>query len=285
MTGYGRAEANTPSGPVRVEIKSNNHRFLELSSKVPPILFEHEDDVRKIIQKNIARGKVYLSVVAPDAVGTGKVVVNETLALEYFKAFKKLKKILKLNDPITLQNIIRLPDVMTHTSTVAEKNKVWDAAKRAISKALIALDVSKKLEGKNLKNDLLKRANLILQNIKSINKLAQQSLKQHETKAKIKFSKETTPSSLDKLNQELASYAKSTDITEEVVRMESHIKTFRACLIKGGELGRKIDFIAQEMMRETNTTGAKCGTVLISEKVIEIKSELEKIREQAQNLE
>ncbi|MCA9396176.1 MAG: YicC family protein, partial [Candidatus Omnitrophica bacterium] len=263
-----------------------NHRFLELSSKIPPILFEHEDDVRKIIQKNIRRGKVYLSVMSPDAVGTGKVVVNETLAQEYYKAFKKIKKNLKLNDPITLENIIRLPDVMTHTSTVAEKNKIWDAAKKAISKALITLDQSKKTEGKNLKADLLKRAALIASCVKSIKRLSVQSVKQFNVKTKARFAKEAkTPAGAEKMNQEMASFAKSTDITEEMVRLESHIKTFQSSLKQGGEIGRKIDFIAQEMMRETNTTGAKCGTVLISEKVIEIKSELEKIREQAQNLE
>lgn len=245
MTGYGRAEVNTPSGPVRVEIKSNNHRFLELAAKVPPILFEHEDDVRKIIQKNIRRGKVYLSVLAPDAVGTGKVVVNETLAKEYYKAFKKLKKTLKLDDPITLQNIIRLPDVMTHTSTASEKNKVWEAARRAISKALAALDQSKKQEGKNLKNDLMKRASVISLNIKAINRLSQQALKQHSVKTKKKFAGEIKSGlGIEKLNQELAAHAKNTDITEEMVRMQSHLTTFQTSLRQGGEIGRKIDFIA-----------------------------------------
>ena len=157
----------------------------------------------------------------------------------------------------------------------------------AMLKALNALDLSRRTEGRTLQQDLLKRSKKIQRALMQIRKRAPKIVVVYKKRVLKRYKKESGggPSALERMNQDVASFAKNTDITEETVRLGSHMQTFQKTLRRGGELGRKIDFIAQEMMREVNTTGAKCNDIEIAGQVIEIKSELEKIREQAQNLE
>lgn len=257
MTGFGRSEFEIPQGPVQIEIKSTNHRYFEFSARLPHALLSHEEDIRRLAQKAIGRGKVHLTITAPDQlVRRGQLTVDENLAKEYFKIFTQLNRALGLDQKVTLRDIVRMPDVITQTAKVSERHRVWNDLSRALKSALAQLTASRELEGRKLAKDLLARLNSIDRATARIRKRAIHRDKQGQS-----------------------------DITEELVRLSSHIGAFRGTLKAGGEVGRKIDFIAQELVREINTTGSKCNDSAIAADVIEVKTEIEKIREQAQNLE
>lgn len=257
MTGFGRADFEIPQGPVHIEIKSTNHRYFEFSARLPHALLSHEEDIRRLAQKAVGRGKVHLTITAPDQiVRRGQLTVDEDLAREYHKIFTRLNRALGLDAKVTLRDIVRMPDVITQTAKVSERHRVWNDLSRALKKALAQLTVSRELEGRKLVKDLSSR-------LGSIERAA----------ARIK-----------RRTAERGQQGQS-DITEELVRLNSHIGAFRGTLRTGGEVGRKIDFIAQEMVREINTTGSKCNDAAIASDVIDVKTEIEKIREQAQNLE
>ena len=288
MTGFGRAEFKTPTGAVQIEIKTTNHRYYEFSSRLPYPLLTHEEEIRKVTQARVKREKVYLSVAAPELlVRRGRLYVDEPLAKEYLKAYQKLNRVLKLKEKISLSQIARMPDVITSSTSTSERDLFWRHIRGALSKALNALDLSRRTEGRTLQQDLLKRSKKMQKALIQIRKRAPKIVALYKKRALKRYKKESNggPSALERINQDVASFSKNTDITEETVRLGSHLHTFQKTLRRGGELGRKIDFIAQEMMREVNTTGAKCNDIEIAGQVIEIKSELEKIREQAQNLE
>lgn len=264
MTGFGRAEFEIPQGPVQIEIKSTNHRYFEFSARLPHALLSHEEDIRRMTQKAIGRGKVHVTITAPEQlVRRGQLTVDENLAKEYHKALVRLNRALGLDEKITLRDIVRMPDVITSTAKVSERHKVWNDLSRALKTALDRLNASRALEGRKLTRDLLMRLGIIEKAAIRI----RQRCRQREKRAAD------------------AAGAKNMDITEELVRLGSHVGAFRGTLKSGGEVGRKIDFIAQEMVREANTTGSKCSDAPIASDVIEIKTEIEKIREQAQNLE
>lgn len=270
MTGFGRAEFEIPQGPVEIEIKSTNHRYFEFSARLPHALLSHEEDLRRLTQKMVGRGKVHVTITAPDhLVRRGQLTVDENLAKEYHKAFLRLNRVLGLNHKISLQEIVRMPDVITSTAKVSERHKVWNELSRALKTALDRLDQSRGLEGRKLTRDLLMRLGIIERSTSRIRRRSAAS-------ARIAKGKSSGSG---------AAQVKNTDVTEELVRLTSHIHAFRGTLKGGGEVGRKIDFIAQEMAREANTTGSKCSDSVVASDVIEIKTEIEKIREQAQNLE
>jgi uncharacterized protein YicC (UPF0701 family) len=266
MTGFGRAEFEIPQGPVQIEIKSTNHRYFEFSARLPHALLSHEEDIRRLTQKAVGRGKVHLTITAPDQlVRRGQLTVDETLAKEYHKIFTRLNRALGLQEKITLRDIVRMPDVITQTAKVSERHRVWNDLSRALKKALDQLTRSRELEGAKLAKDLASRLGTI-------------------EKASLRIKRRTSVRE-KKVQSAPAAAARPADITEELVRLSSHIGAFRGTLKTGGEVGRKIDFIAQEMVREINTTGSKCNDSSIAADVIEVKTEIEKIREQAQNLE
>lgn len=268
MTGFGRAEFEIPQGPVQIEIKTTNHRYFEFSARLPHALLSHEEDIRRVTQKSVGRGKVHVTITAPDQlVRRGQLTVDENLAKEYHKALVRLNRALGLGEKITLRDIVRMPDVITSTAKLSDRHKVWNDLSRALKKALVLLNASRELEGRKLTRDLTMRLGLI-------------------EKASVRIRRRSTLR--EKKNAEASAAngpAKNADVTEELVRLGSHIDAFRGTLKAGGEVGRKIDFIAQEMVREANTTGSKCSDAPIASDVIEIKTEIEKIREQAQNLE
>jgi len=261
MTGFGQSEFETPNGPVQIEFKTTNHRYFDFSTRLPYPLLSYEEKIRKTIQQKIRRGKIHLAVTAPEILmRKAKLHVDEPLAKEYAKALRRLNQALGLGEKVTLAQIVRMPDVITRSVAMGDRDKLWKNMERALLRALKALDASRRAEGEALKKDLLSRAAKIEACLK---------------KTKAHLPKHPKPNGNSKTN----------DFTEEVVRMQTHVKSFGKTLRSGREIGRKIDFIAQEMMRETNTIGAKCNDVVIAGYVIEVKSELEKIREQAQNLE
>jgi uncharacterized protein (TIGR00255 family) len=287
MTGFGRSEFKTAYGPIRVELKSFNQKFFELSSRMPHELNPFAERIRKSVQSKIRRGKVYLNISAPDALlSPAKLYLNEPLAKQYLRALRRLNKSLGLNQRIDFNQIVRLPDIFSRSLTSQDMNRVWRRTERTLQGALALLDRSRKKEGRTLAMDLKKRVHLIETRLRHIKRLAPKVVNRYRQKILNRLqSNKKAANSKERLNQEVATFARGVDITEEVVRMASHLQSLKVALTSGGEVGRKMDFIAQEMVRETNTMGAKSNDYKISDHVIHIKAELEKIREQLQNIE
>ncbi len=297
MTGFGRCELKSAQGHIRVEIKTTNHKFFEISSRLSNHLTEFEDSLRKRISQEIRRGKINLFVTSPDpSVFSSRLVLNEALAKEVFHKIQRLKGVLKLGrlssdgaefEGRVLREVLRYPDVLTKDVSYNMQGVFFRDLEKAVSLALAHLRKSRVLEGKALERDLKNRLGEIEKPLKAIQKkipaLAKAFKSVLEKKAK-EFLKNGEVDR-ERLTLEVALYVKNEDISEEVTRLKSHIHAMKKTLQESGEVGRKIDFIAQEMYRESNTMGAKSSDVLISNQVIQIKSAIEKIREQAQNVE
>lgn len=288
MTGFGRSEFNTPHGPVRVEIKTTNHKFFELAPRLPDDLVSFTDAIRKLVQKRIKRGKTFLMMNAPEGLLTpGTPHLDEALAQRYLHILKRLNKTLGFKTPITLQQMIGMPDVISYTVTKREVNRTWSKARQAVVKAVQELERSRAREGQVLMRDMLRRTLRIRTRLSHIRKRGPQVVQRYRQRARERIMKEESDktAAMERLQAETAAFAKNSDITEEAVRLSSHIDSFRAALKEKGEIGRRLDFIAQEMIREANTMGAKSNDFAISNHVVHIKAELEKIREQGQNVE
>ena len=291
MTGFGQAELKSSQGNFRVELKSTNHKFLEISSRVPGHLSEFEEAMRREIGKKIRRGKILLFVSCPDpSVFSSRLVVNENLAKEVFTKAVSVRKMLKLarvSDDALLREVLRYPDVLMKDAPTDKRSAYSTKLERVLSGALEDFDRARAIEGAALMKDLKKRVGEVRAALRSIEKrlpLAAKAFKK-SLQARMKDFMRETELDKERLTIEVAQYLKSSDISEEVTRLNSHLAGMERALKEAGELGRKLDFIAQEMTRETNTIGAKSSDSVITDAVIKIKSGIEKIREQAQNVE
>ncbi len=297
MTGFGRSELKSKQGHIKAEIKTSNHKFLEISSKLPGHLAEFEEALRKIVSQELRRGKINLFVSAPDfSVFSSRLVLNETLAKEVSQNITRLKKVLKLNGAFTagaseeamrLREVLHYPDVLVRDVSSNRQGLFFKDLEKALRLALQKLKVSRAIEGKALGNDLKKRLRHMKRSLRVIEKRIPLVAREYKKtlQGKIKEFLKNGEVSSDRLTQEVALFVKNADISEEVTRLKSHLQAMSRTLNESGELGRKIDFIAQEMYREANTMGAKSNDVVMANQVIQIKSAIEKIREQAQNVE
>jgi uncharacterized protein (TIGR00255 family) len=288
MTGYGRGESSGKFGTIKVDIKTLNHRFFDMSARLPEGLAIFEDKIREYVQKKVKRGRANLSVSYRDGVvRTEKLVLDKKLAASLLNEIKKFKKEQKLKGEIDLNQIITFPGVLIYSGSTANMGRLWRNLKKALDEALKNLDESRAREGRTLAEDMLSRIHKIEKNISAIEKRAHTSIR-HYKKALYERIKELSGGiEIDKgrLEQEVALYARSCDVTEEIIRFKSHVIGFDKFLSSGGEKGKTLDFVAQELMREVNTIGAKSSDFQISSRVIKIKSEVEKIREQVKNIE
>lgn len=297
MTGFGRAEKRTGSGPIRVEIKTVNHKFLEISSRLPGHLAEYEDAVRRQIGQSIRRGKANLFIGAPDpSAFSVRLLLNEPLAKEVFHKIDRLKSVLHLThlsdnraafESAVLSEVLHYPDVLKKDSSVDRQKFFSKELENTVRDALKNLEDSRRSEGRALLKDLLHRLSEMEKSLKIIVKRIPVLSKEYRVSLHARMKDFLKENEIDKerVTSEAAQYLKSSDISEEVTRLKSHIDAMKKTFKETGELGRKIDFIAQEMFRETNTMGAKSSDVMISNSVIDLKSAIEKIREQAQNVE
>ncbi len=287
MTGFGRAESSTPYGPVRVEIKTLNHKFFDFSPKLPPQIQSFEERIRKTVQARVGRGKIYLTLLCPDAMlQPRRLHVDEGLALEHLSALKRLKKTLRLKEEIRLSDIIRAPDVLSRPVTVQDVERTWRYLRATTRKALGALETSRRLEGKIIFHDVMQRGRKIRRLVSEIVRRSPRVLAEYKKKLARRYRQDPNrETAQERLQQDLISFAKAADISEERVRLHGHALALERALREKAQVGRKMDFIAQEMIREANTMSAKANDFAISQAVIEIKAELEKIREQAQNVE
>lgn len=290
MTGFGKGEAKGRYGKVKTEVRTVNHKFLEISTKLPEGFLDFEDRIRQLIARFVKRGKVNLSVVYENSLESAdKIGVDEKLAAAYYRMLLRLKKKLKLEGSVRLDQLIALPGVITYEPKTALPSAVWPVLERALKEAFENLDESRLKEGGHLYADLEKRiinieraTNLIKErskiNVRLYKKRLKDSIKEMSANSLRSFDK-------NRLEQEVALYAKNSDVTEEIIRILAHVKNLKDILERDSEVGKKIDFIAQELNREINTIGSKASDFKISQKVIQIKSEVEKLREQAKNIE
>jgi len=288
MTGYGAGNTSDEKINVETEIKSLNSRFFELSLKLPKSLQSKEYELREIIRNKIKRGKISLFIqISVNGQSNGaNLALNTEKIKEITKSIKQIKKISGIKGSITLDNILNLKEfIISEESNFIEQE--FTLAKDALEIAISELNKMKMEEGKAIYDDLYNRINLISEKVAVIEKYAENSVKIYfdSIKEKAKNLLETIGNYNDRLFAELALLSEKYDITEELVRLKSHINLFKETLEDDKEAGKKLNFICQEMNREINTLNNKSLTVDISHNGIYIKEELEKIREQIQNLE
>ncbi len=288
MTGFGRGSARFKNGKVTVEIKTVNHKFFDATLKLPNGITALEDRIKEILQKQIKRGKVYLNLAYDgDLLKSGGVSINVKCAKNYYKELEKLKKALGLKEEISIKDITALPGIISFDSLEEGLEQFWPKMKKALDAALKNLVSDREKEGKALAADLLKRTRKIETMLKTIKARAHLNIDEYRKRFADRVKDVTGGRDIDigRLEMEVAIFAKNSDISEEVTRLANHLSNFSKTVLSGGEVGKKIDFIAQELHRETNTIGSKASDFKISQNVIEVKGEIEKIREQAKNLE
>ena len=290
MTGFGKGSVKTPYGTVTTEIKTLNHKSLSINCLPFDGFFLMEERLKGIFGNNIVRGKAVVRVVL-DSTGRKeslkKVRINESIVREYVAATKKIQKQVAVKGEIKISDVLSFPGVIEQTSAKKEE-KIWPYIKKAAEAALRDLVKYRETEGAALSKELVLHLKNIAASLKDVRKYDKQSIKEYriklsQTKKKGEGKKKTDKL---KLEEEVALFARNCDVTEEICRLTNHIEAYRNVLKTAkGDVGKKLDFIAQEMHRETNTIGSKAGDYRVSNAVIAIKSEIEKIREQGKNIE
>lgn len=288
MTGYGRRQTLWQDGTIAVEIRSVNHRFLEVSCRLPRTVSALEDGFKKAVQQRCARGRIDVTVSIQGTKGRGgSVNLDQALAKQYHQALRKLKTSLKLNGPIDVALMAGLGDVISVSDQPPDDPKLADLIQKLAGQALDDLLDMRKREGLALKKDMQGRINILKEHRSAV--ANRSPFVVHETFERMKQRIEkllgTEPPDIPRLHQELAVYADRGDITEEIVRLDSHMLQFEHHLNRAESVGKTLDFLIQEMGREVNTIGSKANDAAIAGLVVQMKAELERIREQVQNVE
>lgn len=287
MTGFGKGFAQNDKSAFEVELRSVNSRFLEVGLKVSPYLMNREYEIREFIRTRIKRGKVTVNIQAKKNGSTDNSLSLDNEKLKrYFDLLKEIKKNTKLKDPITISHILNFKDILSaDTDEFTEAD--FEILKTALDIALKDLVNMKQNEGEELKKDLVGRVNTIKTVVEKIEGEFKNSVGEYFEKLKERISllvNDLTPYN-DRFSLEAALIADKAEITEECIRLKSHIKFFLQCLEKEDEPGRKLNFLCQEMNREANTISSKSISIDIIHNSVQIKEEIEKIREQIQNIE
>lgn len=289
MTGYGRGECSENNREFIVEIKTVNHRYCDMFVKLPRNIIGLEDNVRKTISANIARGKVDLFITYNDrSQGSKKLEVDYALADSYRALLKDLSERYSVKDNTNPDMILRFPDVLLVEKADGDLDEIWNVLRKALIQALENLTSMRKKEGENLKTDLIGRKDKILDLLLSIEKRAPIVVLEYKEKLENRLTELLDKNDMidgQRLAQEVAIYADKCAIDEEIVRLKSHMAQLNDILKMDESIGRKLDFLVQEMNREANTIGSKSNDIEITQNMLEIKSEIEKIREQVQNIE
>lgn len=288
MTGFGRGKVTSDGFNVTVEIKSVNHRYFEYSSRMPRSFQFLDDGLKALCQEKISRGKVELSVqfedVSSDAV---YLEVDENYAKSYITALRTLAKKYKLKDDLKLSSLVGNNEIFTVKKHTVDEDLIKKVVSDATVEALDGFINARAIEGSRLADDVISRTELILNRVEFIESRSPETVREYREKIEQKIKELIGEVQVDeqRLLTETAIYADKIAVAEETVRLRSHISSLCAMLKEGGVIGRKLDFIVQEMNREANTIGSKSQDIEINKSVVEIKSEIEKIREQIQNIE
>jgi len=288
MTGFGRGEGETTLGKMVVESRSVNHRYSDINIKLPRRLSLFESRIKEIIRVQVSRGRIDVTL-RLDSLGEEKVqlTVDLELAEQYYRVLRDLKERLQLKDEITLSLLAGAKDLITAKEELGEIEPYWQEILPVLRQSLKNMDDMKRIEGESLTKDLQQRLKTITEQLQMIKQQFPLRLKAFFNRLQDRLRSLLEGMATDPLRfqQEIAFLAERSDITEEIVRAESHLDQFRSLLEGNDPVGRKMDFLLQEIHREVNTVSAKANDAEISQRVVEIKSELEKIREQVQNVE
>jgi len=290
MTGFGRSEYTDGKRSIIVEIKSVNHRYSDITFKMPRRYSFAEDKLKGAVKDIARRGKLDVSIMVENITEDDtNVRLNTMVARQYYDNLKELQKEFGLNGDITLQFLATLPDVMKAVPDLEDEDAIYKSLEIPVLEAAKKLDEMRILEGSKLAEDIIKRGDIIHSYVKEIEKRSPEVTKAYTDKLRDRIkellgSNVTVPE--DRILLEAAIFADKCSITEELVRLDSHILQLNSIISKSNQPdGKKLDFLVQEMNREANTIGSKANDIEITNKVLEIKSEIEKIREQVQNIE
>ena len=288
MTGFGRAQKEIDGYVITVELKSVNHRYFEFSSRVPRQYGFLDEKLKSYINGKVSRGKIecYVTIEALNT-DTADVVVNHTLATAYVNALKEIAETYELKDDFGASTISRFPEVLVVRKSDEDEEKLWGYVQEVCSEAIDKFVAMREVEGSKMKDDIYSRGQFILDCVSYIEERSPQTVKEYNDKLVERVHELLGDVSLDesRILQEVTIYADKVAVAEETVRLRSHIEQLNTFISSDEPVGRKMDFLVQEINRETNTIGSKANDVDIARKVVDIKAEVEKIREQIQNIE
>lgn len=289
MTGYGRGESSDETRVITLEIKTVNHRYNDIVIRMPKKFNQFEDKIKKAVKKRIKRGRVelYINLEEND---DKNIIINPNInvARQYYESIVKINEELGLTDSVKLGNILRCPDVFDITTADEEEDTTWILLEDVLKKALDGLTEMRAKEGAALVEDINLRSGIISEIVEKIDEKSPLIAEEYKSKLKDRIKdliEDTVEVDEARIALEVAIIADKGNITEELVRLKSHLVQLDNILKEKGSVGRKLDFLIQEMNRETNTIGSKSYNTEISNYVIDVKSEIEKIREQVQNIE
>lgn len=289
MTGFGRGMYSTEEREYTIEIKSVNHKYTDINVRLPYVLSFLEEKIKKEVSQNVARGKIDINVTFVNNSNLGKKIsINKPLAKEYIEELRKIKEENNIIDDISIMKIAKLPDILNITQDNNEE-VLWEELNKALQEAIKNLLEGKEVEGKKLSEDMLQRLENINNHILEISQYSTGLIEQYVVKLKDRIKEIMQTDLIDeaRISQEVVLYADKTSIEEEITRLKSHITQFRELLQSESvkKTGKRLDFIIQEMNREINTIGSKSNCLEITNLVIKLKTELEDVREQVQNIE
>lgn len=288
MTGFGRSEIIEGDRKITVEMKSVNHRYLDVNIKMPKKLNFFEAAIRNELKRYIQRGKVDIFITYEDYTESNLCVkYNKELAAEYMKYLGQMAEDFSLDNDVRVSALSRFPEVLSMEEQTIDEEELWQMLERAIAQAADGFVATRIKEGENLRDDLLGKLDGMLDHVEYITKRSPEIVALYRQKLEDKVRELLGDAQIDenRLLMEVTIFADKVCVDEELVRLRSHIETTKESLIQGGGIGRKLDFIAQEMNREANTILSKANDLEISNRAIELKTEIEKVREQIQNIE
>lgn len=288
MTGFGRERRSFDKREILVEIRAVNHRYYEFSARTPRACGYLDDKLKLLLGNTISRGKVEISVYITNREGVNAdIAVNKELALGYLSALRSSSSELSLEDDLALSDVVRLPDVFTVVKQQDDEEEIWQQVSETAKAALEKFIEMREAEGAKLYADVIYRLQTIEDSVSQVEKLSPESVTIYRKKLTDRIAEVVGDRSIDEARvlTEAAIFADKIAVDEETVRLRSHISQFRNLLESAEPIGRKLDFLVQEMNREINTTGSKAQMLEITNIVLDMKGELEKIREQIQNIE
>ena len=288
MTGFGRSEKISEDRRIIVEIKAVNHRYCDMNIKLPKRFNHFEADIRNLLKEKIARGKVDIFITYDDYTKSNVCVkYNKEIAGEYIAYLRQMAEDFDITADIKTSNIGRFPEIFTLEEQTGDDEAVWDRLKEAIDEACDKFVEARIIEGENLKTDLLGKLDNMLDIVSFIEEKSPEIIEDYKKRIVEKINELNDNTQIDdqRIAMEVTLYADKICVDEEIVRLKSHIESTKKILLEGGAVGRKLDFIAQEMNREANTILSKSNSLQISDRGIELKTEIEKVREQIQNIE
>lgn len=289
MTGYGRAEIIRDGISCNVEVRSVNSRFLEVVSRTPRSLAHRENDIKELVRISVNRGKVTLAIVLQkEANGALPVAINPVAAKAYYKLLNQLRKAVKIKEQVKLEHLLKFSEVLETTDESASNEQEWQVVTEALKAALSTLNAMRANEGKELARDLERRIQWMNETIDRIEADSKKRIPEERKRLEERVSQLLTDKTIldqNRLELEIILLSDKLDVTEECVRFRSHTKFFLESMNKEEAAGRKLNFLVQEMNREANTIGSKANDITTAHLIVQMKEELEKIREQIQNIE